>query len=442
MALLNLSLVTRSYITLLSNAIPAYTHDWPSSSTKLTVSAGPPDVVVQDDYALSFYLYHVREDAHTKSQDWQVNEPVPQRYKPMGLTLYYVMTPRSNITEENERALADQLIMGLALKTMHDMPVIDDNSVVIVPSAKPVKVMEPTLQGLNNRFRAVLQPTAANEAVQYWQAGTQAPRLAAYYEVAATLLEPVEPPSRRGRVLMAGVHTFLRGEPRIDSTANTITFTPPGALNPREQEISPAEVPYGQTLEVRGANLKGDKTALLLSHRDFAEPLPVDTPWNLRTDGSVLTVTVQQQIGTKALLPGIYGAIVRTTARHTMPDGTQRDFDTFSNTSGFAIAPAILSVTAATPILTITVNGFDTSSDKLSGDNIQLFAGTVRLERKKTSPANPGEFFTPGPPPSSPPGTPSNVIEFCFPAGTLPGSTPLRLVVRGVESGPWWETVP
>jgi hypothetical protein len=34
-------------------------------------------------------------------------------------------------------------------------------------------------------------------------------------------------------------------------------------------------------------------------------------------------------------------------------------------------------------------------------------------------------------------------ISFRFPAGLAAGSVlPLRLVVRGAESGPWWETVP
>ena len=434
MALLDLSLVTRCFTTLLSEHIPWFSDDWPATNT-LTVSAGPPDLVNAAN-GLSFYLYHVREDAHTKAQDWPVpSDPVPQRFRPMGLTLYYVMTPRSNIADPNLRALADQLVMGLALKTMRDVPFIDDTTTVDTLGG-PVLLMPPTMHGRENRLRALLQPTPANEAGQYWQAGTQSLRLAAYYEVAATLLQPVEPQLRTGRVLMYGVHTLVRGQPRIDSTRNDITFTPPGELDPRTIEISPAEVAYGQTLEVHGADLKGDRTALLLSHRDFAAPLEIDASWGLTTDGSTLTVTVQNAIGAQAIVPGIYGAIVRTTARKTLPNGTQRDFDALSNQAGFAIAPGIAAVTGAGPVLTIQVNGFE--PHLLAAGELLVFAGPSRLARVVAGPPGAGQFFTP-----SAPAAARTTIQFRFPATLATGSiVPLRLVVRGAESGPWWESVP
>ncbi len=433
MALLDLSLVTRSFVNLLAARIPEYP-DWPAA-TPLLVSAGPPDLV-NASHGLSFYLYHVREDAHTKSQDWGVNDPIPQRFKPMGLTLYYVLTPRSNITDPHNRALADQLVMGLALKTMRDTPLIDDNT-SLVTSGGPVIPMPVTLRGRNNRLRALLQPTPASEATQYWQAGTGPLRLAAYYEVSATLLEPEEPRTRRGRVLMVGVHSLVRGQPRIERTRTVISFTPPGALDARELEISPAEVAFGQTLEIRGADLKGDTTGLLLNHRDFPEPVEVDpVAWNLVTDGSSLTVQVQATAGAQTLVPGVYGATVRTTARHTMPDGSQRDFDAFSNEAGFAIAPRIVSVSGAGPALTVSVDGFE--PHLLAANELLVFAGATRLQRVGASPPGPGQFFTPAAPPAA-----RTTLRFVFPAGIAPGSVlPLRLVVRGAESGPWWETVP
>jgi len=432
MALLDLSLVTRCFKTLLNERIPLYP-DWPAATT-LLVSAGAPELV-NGSHALSFYLYHVREDAHTKSQDWAVNDAVPQRFKPMGISLYYVMTPRSNVADPHQRALADQLVMGLALKTMRDVPVIDDTSSVVTTGGL-VLLMPPALRGRNNRLRALLQPTPANEAAQYWQAGTNPMRLAAYYEVAATLLEPEEPQNRRGRVLMLGVHSLIRGQPRIDDTANTIVFTPPGQLDARELEISPAEVSFGQTLEVRGADLKGDTTALLLNHRDFVEPVEVDAAWSLKTDGGRLTVTVQSVAGAQALVPGVYGATVRTTARHTMPDGSQRDFDAFSNEAGFVIAPSIVSVTGAGPVRTISVKSFE--PHLLASGELLVLAGTARLARVAAATPGAGEFVTPATPAAA-----KTTIRFRFPAGSVSGSVlPLRLVVRGAESGPWWETVP
>jgi len=120
MSLLDLSLVTRTVTTLLVERIPMYS-DW-AAANALSASGGAPDLV-NAPHGLSFYLYHVKEDAHTKSQDWQVSDAVPQRFKPMGLTLYYVMTPKSNLADPHQRAMAEQLMMGLALKTLRDQPV-------------------------------------------------------------------------------------------------------------------------------------------------------------------------------------------------------------------------------------------------------------------------------------------------------------------------------
>jgi hypothetical protein len=432
MALLDLSLVTRSYVTLLSERIPMYPA-WPAA-TPIQVSAGPPDLV-NGAHGLSFYLYHVREDAHTKSQDWTVNDPVPQRFKPMGITLYYVLTPRSNIADPHQRAMADQLVMGLALKTLRDLPVLDDTSTVDT-SGGPVLIMPPLLRGRRNKLRALLQPTPANEATQYWQAGTSPLRLAAYYEVAASLLEPEEIKVRSGRVLMVGLHAMVRGRPWIERTRSSVTFTLPGEVDPRELELSPAEVAYGQTLEVHGTDLKGDPTALLISHLEFPEPVEADATWNLTTNGSLLTVTVQSMAGMQPLVPGIYGAIVRTTARKTLPDGSQRDFDAVSNESGFAIVPSILSVTAAGTLLTVKVDTFE--PHLLAAGELLVFAGPTRLDRVTAGPPGPGQFFTPASPAAA-----RTTLRFMFPATLTTGSVvPLRIVVRGAESGPRWETVP
>ena len=100
MALLNIGQVTETIITILSSKIPTYA-DWPMATT-LTASPAAPDLV-NANYALSFYLYHVKEDAHTKSQDWQVNDEYPLRYKSMGVTLYYISVSYTHLTLPTKR---------------------------------------------------------------------------------------------------------------------------------------------------------------------------------------------------------------------------------------------------------------------------------------------------------------------------------------------------
>lgn len=427
MALLNLAHVTRTLLSLLEYRLPGYP-DWPNGSA-LIASPAPPDLV-SGNYALSFYLYHVKEDAHTKSQDWQADDGRPLRFKPMGLTLNYVLCPRSNVADLADRAYVDQLLMGLCLKTLHDYPCIDDTTTV-ESGGVPKLVMPAAIRGWGNRLRILMRPAPVEEASQYWQAGSQAARLAAYFEVSAVLLEPDEITRRAARVLSVGVHSFVRGRPIIEGTHNTLQFTPPGDSQPRDLQISPAEVGFGGQFEVYGSDLKGDGTALLINHPGFAAgPVEVDPSWNVNSNGSLLTAVARPAAGAQALLPGIYSVIVRTTARRTLPDGSQRDFDNYSNAAPLSIVPVIANIGFAAGLGTMTVTGFDPST--LSGQDLMLYAGGERLIAVNAAPAA-GQFRSLTP----------DKIEFVLPGGLTPGAyVALRLIVRSAESAPTWVSVP
>ncbi|SMC19732.1 Protein of unknown function [Andreprevotia lacus DSM 23236] len=429
MALLDLSLITKTVVNLLEQRLPLFA-DWPASAT-LEVSPAPPDAV-SGDYALSFYLYHLREDAYTKGQDWETNDGTPQRYKPMGLTLNYVLCPRSNMAQPAKRAYADQLVMGLAVKTLHDYPVIDDNTMIDLGLGGMVQALPLALRGQGNRLRISLRPVAVEESSQYWQSGTQAMRMAAYFEISAALLEPEVLQTRAGRVLGLGVHAQTRGRPVIDTTRNTVQFNIPGDPSLHEVDIAPAEVAYGQPFSVLGSELGNSQSQLLIGHADFAAPVVADAAWGLAGNGTVLTATAQPTASAQALLPGIYSVQVRTVDRVTLPDGSQRDFDSISNPAPLAIAPRISAISFGGGGLgTLMLDGFDPSA--LGSSDLQCYAGASKLTRVAAAPAA-GQFW----PRSGP-----NRIEFKLPAGITTGSlVPLRVIVRGAESGPNWGVAP
>ncbi len=433
MALLDLSQVTQTFVTILESRLPTFS-DWPMA-TPVVVSAAPPDSV-SGNHAVSFYLYHVKETAHTKAQDWQTSEDFPLRYKSMGLTLYYIMTPRSNIADLQDRAYADQLTLGLALKTFHEIPYITDTT-TINSTGGPVIAMPLAMRGRDNRLRLTLRPTPADDASEYWQAGTLSARLSAYYEVDAVLLEPEQRQASSGRVLSVGVHTFVRNSPRINATKNSISFTIPGEADARSVEFSPAQVAVGDTIEVLGSDLIGDSaTQLLLNHRDFVEPITVDAPWSVDTNGSRLTAIIQSSVGAQVILPGVYGAIVQTVDRRRLPDGRYREFPKLSNQMAFAIAPRILAINFIGPEFEIQVQGFE--PHLIGNEEIMLFVGSDRLVRTNSSPPPQGEFVTPAAPPAD-----TDKVIFRLPAGVVSGSDlPVRLVIRGVESAPIWVVAP
>ena len=205
---------------------------------------------------------------------------------------------------------------------------------------------------------------------------------------------------------------------------------------PREVEMQPAEVTYGAALEVFGADLKGDRTALLIRHRTFAAAIEVDAAWALKTNGSVLTVTIQPSIGAQVITPGVYGAVVKTVARRTLPDETVRDFDLFSNESGFAITPKITGTTLVA-VGDSRIDGISFDPAVLTEpDDVDLVIATERFTRRTTGGAlTPGQFrLQAGAPP---------FITFRFPPTLVSGSTAaLRLIIRGAESAPLFITVP
>lgn len=443
MALLDLSSVSSTFTGLLAERLKVLDPTL-TVPNELNVSAAAPDVVT-GKYGLSFYLYHVREDAHTKSQDWQTDDDAPLRYKPMGLTLYYVLCARSNITDPGDRALAEQRLMGLAIKTLHDFPLINDATDMLTGSGIK-KVLPLGLRGNGNIFRTLMMPTQAAEAGQYWQSGSQALRLASFYEVSATLIEPEIVKSRRTRVLSVGVQTLVRGQPLILSTQNTVTYHIPGDPSLRTIDISPAEAAYGDTVEFIGADLKGDTTTVLLIHPDFSAPVEVDANWKLKTNGETLFVVVRNIADAQAILPGIYSVMVKTTARFTLPDGSTRDIENYSNQATLAIAPKVIALTILPGnIFQLQVEGF--MPRHLQGDDLQLFIGAAQLDRTSVDPPPPSQFVTraddPAIPPPLPPSADDDKIRLSLPPGFIAGELiPIRLIVRGVEAAPLWGVAP
>ena len=161
MALLDLSLVTRSLNNLLTESFNV-SDAW--SGLAPTISPQRSDTMSSD--GLGLYLYHLSEDAHFKNVPAPGTDMPPIRYAPMALSLYYLLTAHST----SDDAYLEQQMMGIAVKAFHDYPVIDDSTQI---NGTPVFLPPPAgLQGTNNRLRISLQPILPNDASSIWTAGT------------------------------------------------------------------------------------------------------------------------------------------------------------------------------------------------------------------------------------------------------------------------------
>lgn len=424
MALLDLSLVTSALVKLLDENIKA-SPAW-GAIPGLSVTGLPPDKLA-GDATLGLYLYHVSENATYRNQTWPGRPDSPIRYLPMGIDLHYVVSAHSDL-EGNLSPLREQLMMGLAIKTLHDFPMIDDGTLV-----SGVPVFPTMLQGGENRLRVTWRPVPPNEAVSYWTAGSQPLRLSAYYEVQVILLEPEEPPSGAGRVLTYNLFSFTSGLPRLDTSRSSVTFTIPTETTPRTVEVQPAQCVPGSELTLLGANLSGSSVALRVRTPTALDPVEADAGWGGVAGVDRFFASVRPTLNGATVLPGIHGAQVKVTRTFVGPDGIARDVSQVSNETPFMVVPDVISIGAvsATGVFTLTGNTFQDPGIPVG--SVRTYIASSQLVAGTAGALHPGEFAI----------LSATQIEMRVPSGLASGSfVPVRIVINGAESPPRWVTVP
>jgi hypothetical protein len=425
MPLLDISLVTQTLINLVTQHItlsPEF-----GNVSPLNVSALPFDKLT-GDHTIGLYLYHVVEDGQSKNPGPLSSDVPPVAYNPMGLRLHYQLMTHSDI-KNDPGTLNEQLMFGLALKAFHEYSSIDQNTQINGTTIFPT-----ALQGVEDKFYIDLRPIQADQAMNYWSAGSQPMRIAAYYEVSVVYLEPRETSSRTGRVLMYGVYSFARGAPHLDGSKSTVTFRLPDETTDRSVDVQPAEAPVSGTITLFGSELSNDQTTLILNNKNFVVPIEVGpADWGVSATEDQITAVIQTNAGLTVVLPGIYSASAKVVARRKMPDGTLRDFPQTSNAVPFLVTPRVDNISL--PVAgVITVTGTTFQDAALDAKQVQVYLSSAQLNPGNVLALNPGEFGT----------TNSTTLLFRFPAtGFNSGEfVPFRLLINGVESAPKWVRVP
>ncbi len=424
--LLDIALVTEALVNLINFHVTASPEA--GKVTPLSVSPSPPDKL-QGDRTIGMYLYHITEEAQYKNQPPVPGNEPPVRYTPMGLLLHYQLSGHSDVLGASG-VETEQTMVGLAMKALHDFPVVDDTTQI-----KGQKVFPASLQGAGNRLRITLQPVTATDATHYWTAGAQPLRLAVYYQVSVALLEPEPLESRPGRVLKYGVFTFVRGAPQLEGSRSKVTFTIPGEASPRTVEVQPAEAPITGQLTFFGADLSGDQTTLLVKSARFPDPVEVGLDWGVVASEGSIVATVQPLLGAFATVPGVYSAAAKVTERRMMPDGSIRDFPKTSNDAPFLVTPRVTAIAPPDVSQVVVVTGgiFQDAAG-IKADAVEVFVGAQKLALKAGGTLNPGEYDIPN----------AATLRFRYQiAGLASGAVaPFRVRINGAENAPLWVTAP
>lgn len=393
-----------------------------------SISPMPPDKLKAE--SLGLYLYHMVEDPHLKNQPPAAPgaDPVPVRYTPMGLILHYLLTT-DNLATEDAKMYDAQLLLGLAVKTLHDYPVLTDASTV-----HGVEIFkEVGIDKTDTKLRLSMQPLPYNEAVNYWTAGQSPLRLSAYYQVTVTLLEPEPSLTRSGRVLDFNVYGFNAGGPRLTGSENALTVMIPGTTDAQDILLRPAEVPVGAGVMFTGVNLSSDDTRLIIKSNKWDNAVCADPGWGVSAADDRIYATVRETAAGRAVLPGIYTAKVQTTITRTASDVTARTFTrTFSRTSNetpFTITPHI-----ASPIMTpgpsglVQVQGAVFQHADIKEKDVEVFLGQYRLASGTLDALTAGRYAI----------RDATRLELQLPEDITPGYAPLRIIINGAESPPSW----
>lgn len=431
MPLTDLSLVTETLTRLLQRYIEQR-HSW--SSTNFIVTAAPADLlsdVLQNvHHALSVYLYYLEEDGYNKNLPAPPGNSPPVQFQEMGLSLYYLLTAQSNVTDPVERPVYEQRLMGYALKALHDYPSIDANTQIGTGADAYLFPEALRRNGNGDEFRLALHPASLDELNKVWTGVTSPMRLSAIYQVSVVLLQAEKPTVYPLPVLTPQVEVRPFQPIWIQATESDYRFTLPGQTTERIATSAPASVPVGGSFRVLGFGLAGVGTRVFLQSPFWSDPSYVDvTEWitGPRSDQRI-ELQVAGPVSGRDIVPGPYQIYIQN----------GQDISNFGFVAIVAvISPQTEAQQGIEPDRGATATLFSINGGPFGGDGIrsvEVFVGSIRLDQIEGD-ASPeaGEFRV------DPDRT--DRIEARVPTTLPAGTYPVRVVVNGISTPPtrWFE---
>jgi hypothetical protein len=458
MPLRDLFKVTQALMDLLKQNIPTNIDD----SVVPNVTAAPPDKVANPDNTLSFHLYHVAEDAFYKNAVGPGNDVPNVAKTPLALNLFYILTAHHEKDDEFDTQ-TQQKLMGYALKTFHDHPVVTRKTII-----KNTPVLDEDFG--SDSIQILLRPVTPENALSFWNSETsRTTRLSAYYEVRVVMLKPEPPKTMPGIVLSLGAFVQQLGSPHLERSQGLVRFQVPQKNGGSLQEITavPARVTLDSSLSPLAAHNRmllfgthltlGKSRCLVIRNALWAKLLgsagtlgesrvdpAVNSAWSIdfATDRihvklapTLRHVAPDASVIDLPLLPGFYTALIRIVTEEKVILGELKQIVVTSNEVSFAVSPRIQSHSGpdVDGHLEITLGPeFDVLDQNLPPDAIQVIVAGRVYTRSTGAVLEPREFLVAN--------GPNRIrIKPHFPVlVTQPEARPVRVIVNGAESPPFW----
>lgn len=466
MPFLNLSDVTSTLTGLLEANINRLLVD--DGLTVTAVPTAPNHVGESVQNHLSFYLYHVSEDPYYRNALGPGNDPPNVARAPMGLCLYYILTAHHTSGTPEVDPLSQQRLLGLGLKTFHDIPVITDNTTI--DGVNPV--LPTSLRGRHNSLQVVMRQLSPEDSGAFWSSDDQQiTRLSAYYEVRVVFLEPERPRGMPGIVLSLGAYVIQVGVPMLGASESRVPFALPPSHGGGAQVLvaRPARAilddrppgtapPEHRRFDLVGTNLAtGISRTLVLRHARWTHAsaglteIPVDIglnpAWSVTALSDRVAVEFRSALSytdpggaaqSETIWPGVYTAELRVILRRENVGGHPKDIVAATNQAPFTVAPRIAGHVVVAPHIQVDVGSeIDLTSLSENHDQVQVaLDGVVYTETTDNPPVAAGQWFR---------SAHSLLLQPHAGVSLTPVSPEVhtfRLVINGAETAPYFIELP
>jgi hypothetical protein len=203
-------------------------------SSSAVVTLLPPGDALPESSGVNLYLYRVAESPFTRNQPWPGDRVTPPSNRPpLGLDLYYLLTPlgpRPDDTSVNQGDDAHTML-GLAMRALQENPILNQVHLPALPASGSLNatpgfeadtVLPDFLLNSFEQVKITLMQTNIEELSKIWATINQPYRLSVAYEVTLVEISPTPPPPVNGGIVSrTGLTVFPLSAPRLDSLSPT-----------------------------------------------------------------------------------------------------------------------------------------------------------------------------------------------------------------------------
>lgn len=128
------------------------------------------------DISLGIYLYDIKESEEVRVSGMVANGVREQRFPPVNLTLYYMITAYSG-SDIKYRAAEEQRILGRVIQVLKDNPVVKASTLEFGQNAN------------TDDMKVEMQIMETGEKMKFWNVPNLAYKLSLFYRVTPVMIE-------------------------------------------------------------------------------------------------------------------------------------------------------------------------------------------------------------------------------------------------------------